>query len=133
MNGGELKSIVLKFPVLISSFIETLPICSEYLSINKYLEFWSTTIKVESNGYKNAYKVWNKNHPELLKQYYPYFKRFSAADFIINKINSRNFRRDYPFLEDKMEETIWLAGFKAWDRNGNFEEIDKKGNNKCTE
>lgn len=73
---------------------------------NKYLEFWSTTIKVESNGYKNAYKVWNKNHPELLKQYYPYFKRFSAADFIINKINSRNFRRDYPFLEDKMEETI---------------------------
>ncbi len=72
----------------------------------KYLEFWSTTLKVEKNDYRNAYTVWEKNHPELLKQYYPYFKRFSKADPVIDKINSRNFRRDYPFLEDKMEKII---------------------------
>jgi asparagine synthase (glutamine-hydrolysing) len=72
----------------------------------KYLNFWSTTLRVENIDYKNAYKVWKKNHPELLKKYHPYFKRFSLADSVIEKINSRHFRRDYPFFEDKIEERI---------------------------
>ncbi len=71
-----------------------------------YLDLWSTTGRVEKNDYKNACDVWKKNYPELLKEYTPYFRKASIADPVIEKINSREYRRDFPFLEDVLEENI---------------------------
>jgi hypothetical protein len=73
---------------------------------NTYLDFWSTTIKVDKEGYKNACDIWKQNYPELLKEYVPYFKKASLADPVIEKINAREYRRDFPFLEDVLEKNI---------------------------
>jgi len=78
-------------------------------TFEKYLELWSTTIKVEQEDYQNAHRTWKENYPELLKNYTPYFRKASSSDPIIEKFNSRNFRRDYPFLEDKLEEKIVIS------------------------
>ena len=72
----------------------------------EYLRVWSTNLKTEKDDYNNAHKSWRFNYPELLKNYQPYFRNFSVADPIIEKINSSRFRRDYPFLEDKIEKNI---------------------------
>jgi len=71
-----------------------------------YLNIWSSTLHVENEDYKNACKVWKKNYPELLREYVSYYKKYSLSDSIIEKINSRNFRRDFPFFEDELREKI---------------------------
>jgi hypothetical protein len=90
-----------------STFVKLFPnIMQPKKVFEEYLKIWSTTINVEKDDYRNAYKAWNKNYPELLKIYLPYFRKTSIAESVIEKINSGNFRRDYPFLEDKLEERI---------------------------
>ncbi len=71
-----------------------------------YLNLWSTTLKVEKEDYKNACDVWKENYPQLLKKYVPYFRKVSIVDPVIEKINSREYRRDFPFLEDVLEKNI---------------------------
>lgn len=71
-----------------------------------YLTVWSQTLKIEKEDYKNAHTVWKKNYPELLKNFVPYFRTRSIADPVLEKINLREFRRDFPFLEDKLRDLI---------------------------
>ena len=71
-----------------------------------YLRLWSPTLRVEKEDYNYAYRIWKKNYPELLKAYTPYFRSISPSDLVIDKINGRNFRRDFPFLEDVLQERI---------------------------
>jgi len=78
-------------------------------TFNKYLEIWSSTLKIEKDDYQNAHKTWKTNHPELLKNYLPYFRKTTQADVIIDKMNVCEFRRDYPFFEDKLYENISSA------------------------
>ncbi len=71
-----------------------------------YLDIWSPTIKVENSDYHAAQKMWKQVCPELLKEYLPYFGTKSITEPVLEKINDRNFRRDFPFLEDRLEELI---------------------------
>lgn len=91
----------------LDEFVKIFPKLKESEKIfNYYLNLWSTTERVERSDYKNACDVWKKNYPELLKEYVPYFRKSSIADPIIAKINSREYRRDFPFLEDILEKNI---------------------------
>ena len=71
-----------------------------------YLKVWSTTVKVENEDYKTSYNIWKYNYPGLLKNYLPYYKIFSKADPVLDVINSREYRRDFPFMEDIIEHLI---------------------------
>lgn len=74
-----------------------------------YMEMWSPTLKVSNQNYTAAHTMWKRNYPNLLKQYLPYFRTGSSADPILEKINARSFRRDFPFLEDVLQEKIQSA------------------------
>lgn len=71
-----------------------------------YLKIWSTTTKVDQEDYTAAHKMWKQNYPDLLTQYLPYFRTSSPADPVLEKINLREYRRDFPFLEDQLQEII---------------------------
>lgn len=89
------------------TFQKLFPYLKDQQSVFDYhLNVWSPTIKVEDIDYNAAYKMWKHNYPELLEEYLPYFRTKSLADPVIDKINARSFRRDFPFLEDRLEELI---------------------------
>ena len=105
-----------------------------------YLKMWSTTIKVENTDYLEAHKMWKQNYPDLLKEYLPYFRVSSPADKVINKINKRKYRKDFPFLEDQIQDLIlnsiqkneamnftgfWGAGLKYNINQSDKETIDR--------
>jgi ABC-type nitrate/sulfonate/bicarbonate transport system substrate-binding protein len=78
-----------------------------------YAKGWSSTIKVDPQDYAASHKMWKHNHPELLKEYLPYFRTTSPADAVLEKIQAtRTYRADFPFLEDTLRFMI-LDGLKA--------------------
>ncbi len=74
-----------------------------------YIGMWSTTIEVGKDDYRKACAVWKENYPELLREYTPYFNRLTEADRVLERLNGREFRRDFPFLEDVLEKRILEA------------------------
>lgn len=105
-------------------------------TFDQYVELWSTTLRVEKEDYRNAHHIWKSKYPALLKTYQSYFPRTSTADPIMNKMNARMFRRDYPFLEDRLRENIGgvlqsgrplrLFGFWGASEKGSVDVHDKK-------
>lgn len=118
-------------------FIKTFPeIKQPKIVFNSYLCLWSNIIKVEKEEYRQAYNIWKNEYPELLKSYTPFFRTPSKADPTIEVINSMEYRKDFPFLEDVLEKIITesiesgqplkLTGF--WGA-GDKESIDAEDNN----
>ena len=85
--------------------------------VDYYKQFWVSSLKVTHADYLKSHSLWKKNYPDVLKSHEPYFKRHTAADALLDIINNRKFRREYPFLEDvlklKLEnkESLHLTGF----------------------
>lgn len=78
-------------------------------AFDHYLSLWSPKLTVSDQGYFAARKMWKSNYPELLQEYLPYFRTYSSADPVLTKINARSFRRELPFLEDRLQEQILSA------------------------
>jgi len=88
-------------------FIKIFPeIKQPEIVFNSYLSLWSNIVRVDKEEYRQAYNIWKSEYPELLKNYTPFFKTPSRADPIIEIINSREYRKDFPFLEDILEKII---------------------------
>lgn len=85
--------------------------------IDYYRKFWIGNLKVVHEDYLKSHAVWKRSYPEILKQHEPYFKGHSPADAVLEVINSRHFRREYPFLEDRLklkierQEPLHFVGF----------------------
>lgn len=85
--------------------------------IDYYRWFWVSNLKVVHADYLKSHAVWKRGYPEILKQHEPYFKSHSPADAVLEAINSRHFRREYPFLEDRLklkierQEPLHFVGF----------------------
>ncbi len=88
-------------------FIKIFPeIKQPEIVFNSYLSLWSNIIRVDKEEYRQAYNIWKNEYPELLKNYTPFFRTPSKADPTIEVINSREYRKDFPFLEDILEKII---------------------------
>lgn len=92
--------------------------------IDYYEPFWVGNLKVRKEDYSAAHATWRKAYPHILKAGTHYMRMPSPADAVIDVINKKKFRREYPFLEDVLRARIeggkplnlvgfWGAGKKS--------------------
>ncbi len=89
------------------AFVRSFPELKDTRAVfERYFPIWSTTMTVEREDYNAAQRLWQKNYPGLLERYLPYFRTSSPADAALETMNAREYRRDFPFLEDRLRQRI---------------------------
>jgi ABC-type nitrate/sulfonate/bicarbonate transport system substrate-binding protein len=78
--------------------------------LNEYKKHWEKSLKVDRRGYLEAHKTWKEVYPGILKNHDLSFYRSSTKiDSILDTLNSRNMRKEYPFLEHELRKVIQQA------------------------
>jgi asparagine synthase (glutamine-hydrolysing) len=75
--------------------------------LSEYQKFWVNSLKVNRDDYVKAHATWKSLYPNVLKNHdLPYYRSISPADKILDMINDRSLRREYPYREDSLAELI---------------------------
>ncbi len=73
----------------------------------EYQKFWVQSLKINREDYLKSHTTWKSLYPNILKNHdLPYYRSYSDADKILDTINARAIRREYPYREDKLIELI---------------------------
>ena len=74
-----------------------------------YMHYRKDDADKEQYDTANAYKVRKTVYPDMMKKFQGQFFERDNVDDIINHIKNKNYKRDHPFLEEKLIENIQKA------------------------
>ncbi|MBP9821569.1 MAG: ABC transporter substrate-binding protein [Candidatus Pacebacteria bacterium] len=103
-----LKFIKLNHSEALEIFKATFPyIRNAETVLVEYQKFWVSSLKVSREGYLKSHATWKSVYPQILKNHdLPYYRSGTPADKVLDVVNDRSVRREYPYREDGLIELI---------------------------
>lgn len=75
--------------------------------LEHYQKFWVSSLKVNRDDYLKSHNAWKFVYPTILKNHdLPFYRSYSEADKVLDIVNDRSMRREYPYREDRLVELI---------------------------